>query len=119
MLRICLHPQGLAPRIANLGAMAHHVLSNLQRQIDALGDPVLLHLHDELRGYVANVDVSDRDGDDHGLAVTMELERGDTTLRFVTMIATFGSAVDATTSELMIETFLPADDATAAALATT
>lgn len=115
VLRVCLHPGGLAPRITNLGAMAHHVLGSLQRQIDGLGDPELAALHDELLGYVRHVDIEDTDGD-HGLAVTMELERGDDTLRFVSLIATFGSAVDATTSELIIETFLPADDATAAAL---
>lgn len=117
VLRVCLHPNGLAPRIRNLGAMAHHVLTNLQRQVNALGDPTLAALQDELRGYVAGVDL-DGDEGDHGLAVTMELERGDDVLRFVNLIATFGSAVDATTSELMIETFLPADDATAEVLRT-
>lgn len=117
VLRVCLHPDGLAKRITNLGAMAQHVLGGLQRQIDALDDPALTALADELRGYVAHLDV-DAHGGDHGLAVTMELRRGDDTLRFVNLIATFGSAVDATTSELSIETFLPADDATARALFT-
>jgi transcriptional regulator with XRE-family HTH domain len=116
VLRVCLHPDGLAKRITNLGAMAHHVLSGLQRQVDALADPVLAALADELRGYVAHLDLDAGEGD-HGLAVTMVLRRGDTTLRLLNLIATFGSAVDATTSELSIETFLPADDATAAALA--
>lgn len=115
VLRVCLHPNGMAPRITNLGAMAHHVLSNLQRQVDALGDPVLAALADELRGYVADVPLEMHDGD-HGVAVTMELQRRGETLRFLNLIATFGSAVDATTSELSIETFLPADDETAAAL---
>ena len=115
-LRVCLHPNGLAPRIANLGAMAKHVLTNLERQIEGMPDPVLLGLLEELRGYTDGIELEDHDGDDHGLAVTMELRRGDQTLRFVNMIATFGSGIDATTSELMIETFLPADDATAEAL---
>jgi transcriptional regulator with XRE-family HTH domain len=115
VLRVCLHPDGMAKRINNLGTMAHHVLGGLQRQIDALGDPVLAALADELRGYVGHVEIDGGEGD-HGLAVTMELQRGDTTLRLINLIATFGSAVDATTSELSIETFLPADDATAAAL---
>ena len=115
VLRVCLHPDGLARRIVNLGTMAHHVLGNLQRQIDALGDPQLSALADELRGHVAAVRADEND-DDYGLAVTLELQRGDTTLRFVSLVATFGSAVDATTSELVIETFLPADDVTAAAL---
>ncbi len=115
VLRVCLHPRGLAPRIANLGAMAHHVLGGLQRQIDGTGDPELAALAAELRGYTNEAEFDDSEGD-HGLAVTMELRRDNDTLRFVNMIATFGSAVDATTSELFIETFLPADDATAAAL---
>ncbi|HUR16984.1 MAG TPA: helix-turn-helix transcriptional regulator [Candidatus Limnocylindrales bacterium] len=117
VLRVCLHPEGLAPRIGNLGTMAHHVLGNLQRQIDALGDPELAGLADELRGYLSGVDINDSDGGD-GLSVLMELRRGENTLRFVSLIATFGSAVDATTSELVIETFLPADDETAVALST-
>ncbi|MEY2468902.1 MAG: hypothetical protein QOF21_1600 [Actinomycetota bacterium] len=115
VLRVCLHPRGLAPRINNLGAMAHHVLGNLQRQIDGLGDPALAELATELRGYVSHLGEDATEGD-HGLAVTMELQRGDDTLRFVSLVATFGSAVDATTTELVIETFLPADDATARAL---
>lgn len=115
VLRVCLHPEGLAPRIRNLATMAHHVLGNLQRQIDGLGDPLLAALADELRGYVVDAGVGGHK-DEHGLAVTLELQRGEATLRFVSMIATFGSAVDATTSELVIETFLPADDLTAAAL---
>ena len=117
VLRVCLHPDGLAPRISNLATMAHHVLGGLQRQVDALSDPALAALAEELRGYVADLDIETHDGD-HGLAVTMELRRGDVTLRFLNLIATFGSAVDATTSELSIETFLPADEATAKALAT-
>lgn len=116
VLRVCLHPDGMAPRITNLGAMAFHVLSNLQRQIDALGDPVLAALAEELHGYVRDVALDGHDGD-HGLAITMELQRRGETLRFINLIATFGSAVDATTSELSIETFLPADESTAAALA--
>lgn len=114
-LRVCLHPNGMAPRIRNLAAMAHHVLGNLHRQIDALGDPVLVALADELHSYVAHLDLNTHDGD-HGLAVSMELDHDGRVLRFVTLIATFGSPVDATTSELAIETFLPADDATAEAL---
>ncbi len=37
-------------------------------------------------------------------------------LALMTMIATFGTALDITLAELTLETFLPADSATAAAL---
>jgi hypothetical protein len=38
-------------------------------------------------------------------------------LRLITAITTFATAVDVTISELRLETFLPADEFTAAALA--
>ncbi|MBJ7522041.1 MAG: hypothetical protein JHC84_20235, partial [Solirubrobacteraceae bacterium] len=40
-----------------------------------------------------------------------------TPLRFISTLATFGIAAEVTASELAIETFFPADDATAARLA--
>ena len=42
-------------------------------------------------------------------------ERGDT-LTFLSTVTTFGTALDLTAAELSIEAFLPADEATAAAL---
>jgi hypothetical protein len=50
------------------------------------------------------------------VAIPMRLRTDDGELAFVTMIATFGTALDITLSELAIETFLPADDATSSAL---
>jgi hypothetical protein len=52
-----------------------------------------------------------------GVAVPLELET--TTgcrLRFLSMVTTFGTALDLTAAELSIEAFLPADEDTAAAL---
>ena len=50
VLRVSLHPRGLAPMIANLRAWRAHVLSRLRRQIAATGDRGLQRLLDELRG---------------------------------------------------------------------
>ena len=43
-----LHPEGLAPRIVNLGEWRAHLLDRLGRQAVATGDPALAALHDEL-----------------------------------------------------------------------
>ena len=51
VMRLSLHPKGLAPRIANLAEWRAHLLARLQHQIDATADPFLLDLMAELRGY--------------------------------------------------------------------
>ena len=40
-------------------------------------------------------------------------EHGDTELSFFSTVATFGTAIDITVAELSIESFFPADEATA------
>ena len=50
------------------------------------------------------------------IAIPMRLRTDDRDLAFITMIATFGTALDITLTELAIETFLPADATTAAYL---
>ncbi|MBC7941364.1 MAG: helix-turn-helix domain-containing protein, partial [Chitinophagaceae bacterium] len=64
VLRVSLHPQGLAPMIANLPAWREHVFSRLTRQLAATADPVLTALLAELRAlplpaHVAPVDTTD------------------------------------------------------------
>ena len=53
VLRLSLHPAGLAPRIANLPEWRSHLLARLNHQIDVSADPVLMKLMNELRGYPA------------------------------------------------------------------
>jgi transcriptional regulator with XRE-family HTH domain len=114
-LRLTLHPDGLAPRIANLSEWRQHSLARLRRQIDVTADPVLLELLRELSQY------SGPGGKNH-LAVPTEepavaipfcirSERG--LLTFFTTTTMFGSPVDITLSELAVECFYPADAATA------
>ena len=49
VLRLSLHPKGLAPRIANLPEWRAHLLARLHRQIEVSADPVLAELMRELR----------------------------------------------------------------------
>lgn len=113
-LRIALHPEGLAPRIGNLAQWRTHLLERLRREV-ASGD------HAELRELLKEIDSYPGGFEDApnlgGVAVPLELETTDgRRLRFLSMVTTFGTALDLTASELSIEAFLPADDATAAAL---
>lgn len=113
-LRIALHPDGLAPRIRNLAQWRHHLLSRLRREMGAGGSPELLA---ELESYPGGEDASTDLG---GVAVPLELDRLDgVPLTFISMVTTFGTALDLTAAELSIEAFLPADEVTAEALAPT
>ena len=51
VLRLSLHPNGLATRIANLTQWRTHLLSRLKRQIDVSADPILADLFKELSDY--------------------------------------------------------------------
>jgi transcriptional regulator with XRE-family HTH domain len=110
-LRIALHPDGLAPRIRNLGQWRHHLLSRLRREAGAGGSAELLA---EIESYPGGEDGATDLG---GVAVPLELYRLDgVLLTFISMVTMFGTALDLTAAELSIEAFLPADDATASAL---
>jgi transcriptional regulator with XRE-family HTH domain len=114
VLRLCLHPDGLAPRILTLGAWRGHLLARLRHQIAATGDLRLQELLEELRGYPAPP--AERPA--HPAPVVPIRLRGPDgrELAFLSTTTLFGTPGDVTVDELAIEAFLPADDATAAAL---
>ncbi|HET6951043.1 MAG TPA: helix-turn-helix domain-containing protein [Acidimicrobiales bacterium] len=115
-LRVSLHPQGLAPRIVNLAQYAAHLVDRLRREAEAYGDPRLAALHDELTGY-PGVAGSDSPDDTAGeLFVPLVLRTDQGILTFFSTLATFGTARDITVEELAVESFFPADEATAAVL---
>jgi transcriptional regulator with XRE-family HTH domain len=120
VLRLSLHPDGLAPRIANLAEWRAHLLERLRQQIAVTADPVLAGLREELRGYPsppAAVAGKARDQRDlAGVAVPLELVTPWGTLAFLSTITVFGTPVDVTLSELALEAFFPADAATGEAL---
>ncbi|GAB2589038.1 transcriptional regulator [Paractinoplanes abujensis] len=110
VLRLSLHPEGMAPRIRNLDEWRAHVLHRLDRQAAATADPVLRELRAELAGYPGGRD--DPAVRPDGLVVPLRLDD----LAFFSVTSVLGTPLDVTLSELAIETFLPADAATAAAL---
>jgi transcriptional regulator with XRE-family HTH domain len=116
VLRLALHPEGMAPRIVNLGEWRAHLLDRLGRQAVSSGDPALFALHEELAGYPGGGGGHSVDLEAGEIAVPLRIRSGDAELAFISTATTFGTAVDVTVSELSIESFFPADDATARAL---
>lgn len=113
VLRLSLHPDGMAPRIRNLGQWRAHVLDRLARQIDATADRALVELHSELTAYPGD----DRPGahDTRALLVPLQVAGPHGDLSFFSTTTVFGTPLDVTLAELAIESFHPADTATARA----
>jgi transcriptional regulator with XRE-family HTH domain len=121
VLRLSLHPNGLAPRIVNLSKWRSHLLARLRQQIDVTADATLVTLMDELRRYPAQQGPkagapSAATRDYAGIVVPFELASDAGTLAFFSTTTVFGTPVDVTLSELALEAFFPADAATAEAL---
>jgi len=115
VLRLSLHPQGLAPRIVNLGQWRHHLFERLRQQIQATGDTTLQALEQELRAYPvpAGADGTRLEGEVLGIAVPLRFRTPAGELNLISTTTIFGSAVDVTLQELALETFFPADEFTA------
>lgn len=116
VVRLSLHPDGLAPRIVNLGEWRQHALDRLKRQVDLTADAALADLLEEVKGY-PTPPAPDRRPEDYGdVVIPFQLMSGDTVLSLIGTTTVFGTPVDITLSELTLEMFFPADAATAAAL---
>jgi transcriptional regulator with XRE-family HTH domain len=118
VLRLSLHPQGLAPRIVNLGQWRHHLFERLRQQVHATGDPKLQALEQELRGYPVppDADLTRLEGEVLGIAVPLRLRTPAGELNLISTTTIFGTPVDVTLQELALETFFPGDAQTAEAL---
>ncbi|MFJ2155127.1 helix-turn-helix domain-containing protein [Streptomyces sp. NPDC087856] len=115
-MRLTLHPEGMAPRIRNLGEWRGHLLTQMERQIALHRSEPLRALYEEIAAYPAPETVDDTEQPTDSVpyfALPMRIEHDGRVLSFVSSISTFNTPMDVTVSELAIETFLPADPATA------
>jgi transcriptional regulator with XRE-family HTH domain len=116
ILRLSLHPEGLARRIVNLVQWRTHVLERLWREAIATADPALNALHDELVSYPGG-NPGPSPGPTFGdVAVPLCVRRRDAELSFISTRTSFGTALDLTVAELSIESFFPTDTRTAASM---
>jgi transcriptional regulator with XRE-family HTH domain len=120
VLRLSLHPKGLASKIANLPEWRHHLLERLRQQIVATGDQVLVNLLEELANYPAkNAEMrqsASGERDYAGIVVPLEIITKAGLLSFISTTTVFGTPVEITLSELAVESFFPANSETAAIL---
>ena len=120
VLRLSLHPQGLAGRILNFREWRGHILARLAHEIDVSAAPRLVALLEELKSYpVPPHAVSTRVNpvSDGEIAVPLTLASDEGPLSFISTTTVFGTAVDVTLSEVTIEAFFPADPQTANSMA--
>jgi transcriptional regulator with XRE-family HTH domain len=116
-LRLSLHPEGMAPRIANLAEWRGHVLGRLRREVAATQDPQLRSLLAELEAYPGDDTPAPETRPGAGeIVVPLRLRSDAGELSFMSTVTTFGTPLDITVSELSIEAFFPADDHTATVL---
>ncbi|SDQ96468.1 transcriptional regulator, XRE family [Rhizobiales bacterium GAS191] len=120
VLRLSLHPKGIASRIANLPEWRAHLLARLRRQIELTADPDLAELMQELLDYpVPHEDRAAKrepDGEHGSVVVPFQLITENGILSFFSTTTVFGTPVDITLSELALECFYPTDQATTEAL---
>ncbi|NJC05420.1 transcriptional regulator with XRE-family HTH domain [Sphingomonas kaistensis] len=114
VLRLSLHPEGLAPRIVNLAQWKAHLLHRLGQQLRASADPRLDLLLQELRSYPAPASERPPSASDFVSPLVLETPAGRLSLLSTTTI--FGTANDVTLSEITIESFFPVNEASAAIL---
>ncbi|MFD5892713.1 helix-turn-helix domain-containing protein [Streptomyces sp. NPDC060366] len=123
-MRVILHPEGAAPRIRNFRQWRLHLLHQMERQIALARSEELRALYEEVAAYPPPEGVDDgpeggEDAEDAAafalgtFALPLRIEHGGQVLTFLSSISTFNTPMDVTVAELAIETFLPADPATA------
>src|SRR3954447_8059450 len=109
VLRLSLHPEGMAPRIVNLPEWRAHLLDRLGREAVVSGDPALAALHEELAGYPSGGAAGSHDQGAGDIAVPLRILVDGRERAFISTVTTFGTATDVTVSELSIESFFPVD----------
>lgn len=112
VLRVSLHPEGLAPRIRNLAEWRGHLLARLRTQVEVSADATLTALHRELSTYPVPAGRSHM-AESGIMVVPLELKVDDTVLSLFSTTTVFGTPIDVTLAELAIEAFYPANDETA------
>lgn len=120
VIKLALHPAGLAHQVVNFPEWRGHLLARLRQQIALTGDAILADL---LREVTAYPPPAHHAGHAHSLpdehapfAVGLRVRTPVGTLAFLSTTTVFGTPVEITLAELAIESFFPADTATAALL---
>lgn len=110
MMRLGLHPDGLAPRLRNLDQVRAYLLPRLAHQAARSGDARLHALHEELVAYGTPPEPGTPDPAEVALVIRLAFRGAE--LSFVNTVTTLGAAFEVALEEVAIEAYLPADLAT-------
>lgn len=117
VLKLSLHPKGLAGRILNFAEWRAHLITRLTHDVERSADARLAELLEELKQYPAPAHRAPAHSAEDSIVVPLRLEGPDGPLSFISTTTVFGTAVDVTLAEITIESFFPSDAATAATMA--
>jgi hypothetical protein len=113
VLRVALHPEGLAGQTLNLAEWRAHLLTRLRRQIELTADSGLIGLFAELEQYPAPGDGKPPSPPpDLEVAVPLQLRTEAGVVWLISTITVFGTPIDVTLAELALECFYPAGTVT-------
>ena len=120
VMRLSLHPNGLAPRIANLAEWRGHLLERLKRQHRLTRDTCIEALVKELSAFPEPRGAAPPAARNapHAVVVPLQLRSKAGLLSLFSTTTVFGTPAEVTLSELSLEAFYPADAETAAVLRT-
>jgi transcriptional regulator with XRE-family HTH domain len=111
VIRLSLHDDGLAPRVANFNDYACHVLTRVKRANDRHPSAHLDQVLDEFGHLISSSSTAMPD-----IYLTLDLRTDAGVIHFFSTITTFGSPSEVTLDELALETFHPADQRSQAIL---
>lgn len=109
VMRLSLHPEGLAPRILNLDAWADHLLTRLRREVELTADPRLCGLLREAETLHRSPRRQAHADPTPALAIPLRIQTRLGPLSFFSTVTVFGTPVDVTISEIALEMLYPAD----------
>jgi transcriptional regulator with XRE-family HTH domain len=116
ILRISLHPAGLAPQIVNIAEWRGHLLDRLRRQLRITPDPALQELLKEVTSYPNDAAAGPHQNPADEIAIPLVLNTAAGRLSFLSTVTVFGTPLEITLSELTLEAFYPANSETATLL---
>ena len=105
VLRLSLHPDGLAPHIRNFAEWREPLLRRLEDDLARSGDAGLHALQDELLSLPAPPTPNPQDNPDSslaGIAMPLEISADGVLLRFISTTTVFGTPIDVTLSEIAV-----------------
>jgi transcriptional regulator with XRE-family HTH domain len=107
VLRLSLHPSGLAPRIVNLDEWAEHLIRRLRREFELSASPSLQALLKEAGDlYQPPLRIPKAEPT---LTLPLRIRTRLGVLSFFSTVMVFGTPIDVAASELAVEMLYPAD----------